>query len=122
MRKLWKRFKHWLIKKLGGYVKADKELVVGRHQVYPMAVVAQKRIGFGTHIIACARDRTTLMAIEDQIGYLLGSELIKQGLVTYSICEDIASMEYTVRGIIQVIPPIESRGTDLASVLRGGGQ
>lgn len=116
---MWKKFKRWLIKKLGGYVNPPKELVVDTYEVYPSTVVAQKRIGIHCYKEACARDTTALTAIENQIGYLLGTELIKQGLVTYSICKNHLDETFTVSGIIQVIPPKERQGTDLVSVLRG---
>lgn len=119
MKKLWNRFKHWLIKKLGGYVEADRDLVVDIHGVYPMTVVGQTKIGRRLFKQACARDTVAMMEIENQIGYLLGCELLKQGLVDYSICENYIEMNYMVRGTIQVIPPKKRQGTELVSVLRG---
>lgn len=38
MKNLWKKFKHWLIKKLGGYVAPTKELEIAHYTVEPIAI------------------------------------------------------------------------------------
>lgn len=38
MKKLWKKFKHWLIQKLGGYVHLEKPCVIHHYTVAPVTV------------------------------------------------------------------------------------
>lgn len=53
MKKLWTKFKHWLIKKLGGYVNAPVRPIIhqyGEHEVIKLTVStkAEARYWFGT--------------------------------------------------------------------------
>lgn len=41
MKKLWNRFKHWLIRKLGGYVSPEKPCVVHHYTVAPVTVASE---------------------------------------------------------------------------------
>ena len=40
MKKLWTKFKHWLIGKLGGYVSPEKSCVVHHYTVTPVTVAS----------------------------------------------------------------------------------
>lgn len=120
MKKLWQKFKHWLIKKLGGYVALPPKVVkVDTYEVTPITTAAQININGEAvrHLNGTVGRQRFCEDVEYQIGILLGNELRKQGLVQYEFCENQQELRCVIRGVVQAIPPKSKKGTDLFIVL-----
>lgn len=91
MRKLWKKFKHWLIRKLGGYVAPTQELKI-THSVKPL-IKLQTTLTLPDHYLA-----------EDRIKEILCKDLAKflEPYITIQTCEQPTTFETTYRATIEI--------------------
>ena len=81
-----KKFKHWLIKKLGGYVEIVPPPIVFKHKIEPVKISASVSIPFEE----LKYDRLyTDNCVKQELAFNLGKQIIDQGL-----CEILRSDDY----------------------------
>lgn len=102
MKKLWNRFKHWLIKKLGGYTEEQTKVVekivekpldevrFTYHQAKPVCV--SRRITLNRLAIKYfqKQDAVELVKqIKSRAAFLIGEQLVEGGFLYCAICHDL---------------------------------
>ncbi len=87
----WKKFKHWLIRKLGGYVAPTQELVISH--TYKPLIKLQTTLTIPDHYLD-----------EERIKEILCKDLARslEPYITIQTCEQYTTNEITYRATIEV--------------------
>lgn len=117
MKKHWTRFKHWLIKKLGGYVQSSEEIKIGHYIATPVPVYAEFSIpneclvrsqDFGRQRGFRRYDETDIeMMVEEAIAHKLAIEIAKNKLYDVQICEDRILNQTRYVAVANVLPSLK---------------
>ena len=123
MEQRWTRFKHWLIKKLGGYVQSPEEIKIGHYIGTPVPVYAEFSIP-NEYLLVRPRDcyyknkdgfrrydKTDIeIMIEEAIAHKLATEIAQKKLYDVQICEDRMLNKTRYVAVANVLLPLQREG------------
>ena len=105
MKRLILKFKHWLIKKLGGYTEQqviNQRIDVHSHKFQPVVLRAETHVGlFGP----CLDSAAAFDVIRNETVYKLAREIIDKKLCNFECAEDPIQNECVYRAEIFLIHP-----------------